>query len=392
MRVRPARPDDMASVAEMARALAVHLQDPDPGDGRAALIGNVFGPDRWCECLVAEADGVLVGFLLACRRYEASMGQRSLWISDLYVVPGARGTGAGRALLRAIAERAIDLRCAHLCWDVWQENAGALAFYARIGGRIDKEIVPMVMSPEQFMAAASSIAEGRNMQTIGLIGGMSWESSAQYYRIINQEVRARLGGVHSARSLMLSVDFGEIERLQHAGDWAALTVQMIDAARRLERGGADFFLLCTNTMHRMADDVAANVSIPLLHIADPTAETIKAAGYRRVGLLGTAFTMEQDFYKGRLAGKFGLEVLVPDEADRLVVHEVIYRELVVGEVVAASRAAYRDIIARLVARGAQAIILGCTEIMLLVQPEDSAVPLFDTTTLHAQAAVARALA
>lgn len=230
------------------------------------------------------------------------------------------------------------------------------------------------------------------MQTIGLIGGMSWESSAQYYRIINQEVRARLGGVHSARSLMLSVDFGEIERLQHAGDWAALTVQMIDAARRLERGGADFFLLCTNTMHRMADDVAANVSIPLLHIADPTAETIKAAGYRRVGLLGTAFTMEQDFYKGRLAGKFGLEVLVPDEADRLVVHEVIYRELVVGEVVAASRAAYRDIIARLVARGAQAIILGCTEIMLLVQPEDSAVPLFDTTTLHAQAAVARALA
>lgn len=229
------------------------------------------------------------------------------------------------------------------------------------------------------------------MQTIGLIGGMSWESSAQYYRIINQEARARLGGVHSARSLMLSVDFGEVERLQHRGDWAALTVQMVDAAQSLERGGADFFLLCTNTMHRMADDVAAEVSIPLLHIADPTAEMIKASGYRRVGLLGTAFTMEQDFYKGRLASKFGLDVLVPDEADRSVVHEVIYRELVIGEVVAASRAAYREIIARLVARGAEAIILGCTEIMLLVRPEDSAVPLFDTTTLHAVAAVAKAL-
>jgi len=229
------------------------------------------------------------------------------------------------------------------------------------------------------------------MQTIGLIGGMSWESSAQYYRIINREVQARLGGVHSARSLMYSVDFGEIERLQHDGDWAALTTQMIDAARRLERGGADFFLLCTNTMHRMADEVAASVSIPLLHIADPTAEAIKAAGHRRVGLLGTAFTMEQDFYKGRLTDGFGLDVLVPDEADRAVVHEVIYKELVMGKVVPASRTAYREIIARLAARGAQAIILGCTEIMLLVKAEDSTVPLFDTTTLHAQAAATRAL-
>ena len=229
------------------------------------------------------------------------------------------------------------------------------------------------------------------MRTIGLIGGMSWESSAQYYRIINQEVRARLGGVHSARSLMFSVDFGEIERLQHDGDWAALTTQMIDAAQRLESGGADFFLMCTNTMHRMAEDVAASVSIPLLHIADPTAEMIKAAGYRRVGLLGTAFTMEQDFYKGRLTSRFGLDVIVPDAADRAVVHEVIYRELVAGQVVPASRAAYREIIARLVERGAEAIILGCTEIMLLVQAEDSAVPLFDTTTLHAHAAVTRAL-
>jgi len=227
---------------------------------------------------------------------------------------------------------------------------------------------------------------------IGLIGGMSWESSAEYYRIINQEVRNRLGGVHSARSLMLSVDFGEIERLQHQGEWGQLTKQMIDAATRLQRGGADFVLLCTNTMHLMADQVAAAIDIPLLHIADPTAERIKAAGIQKVGLLGTAFTMEQDFYKGRLEKAFGLDVLVPDAADRRVVHDVIYRELVVGEISPDSRTAYREVIARLIARGAQSIILGCTEIMLLVSDEDSAVPLFDTTTIHAVAAVDWALA
>jgi aspartate racemase len=227
---------------------------------------------------------------------------------------------------------------------------------------------------------------------IGLIGGMSWESSAEYYRIINQEVRNRLGGVHSARSLMLSVDFGEIERLQHQGEWDELTKRMVDAATRLQRGGADFVLLCTNTMHLMADQVAAAIDIPLLHIADPTAERIKAAGFRKVGLHGTAFTMEQDFYKGRLEKAFGLEVLVPDAADRRVVHDVIYRELVVGEIRPESRMAYREVIARLIARGAQSIILGCTEIMLLVSAKDSAVPLFDTTTIHALAAVDRALA
>jgi len=227
---------------------------------------------------------------------------------------------------------------------------------------------------------------------IGLIGGMSWESSAEYYRIINREVRNRLGGVHSARSLMWSVDFGEIERLQHAGDWEKLTNRMKDAAIRLQRGGADFVLLCTNTMHLMADAVAGAIDIPLLHIADPTAEKINAAGFHKVGLLGTAFTMEQDFYRGRLEKVFGLEVLVPEADDRRVVHEVIYRELVAGEVRAESRAAYREVIARLVARGAQAIILGCTEIMLLVSEDDSAVPLFDTTNLHAVAAVDRALA
>jgi aspartate racemase len=227
---------------------------------------------------------------------------------------------------------------------------------------------------------------------IGLIGGMSWESSAEYYRIINREVRNRLGGVHSARSLMWSVDFGEIERLQHLGDWDELTKRMQDAALRLERGGADFVLLCTNTMHLMANEVAAAIAIPLLHIADPTAAKIKAAGFRKVGLLGTAFTMEREFYKGRLEQVFGLDVLVPDANDRRVVHDIIYKELVAGEVRAESRTAYREVIARLITRGAQAIILGCTEIMLLVSGDDSSVPLFDTTTIHAIAAVDRALA
>jgi len=229
------------------------------------------------------------------------------------------------------------------------------------------------------------------LAVIGLIGGMSWESSAEYYRIINREVQKRLGGVHSARSLMWSVDFGEIESLQHLGDWDRLTEQMIDAAIRLERGGADFVLMCTNTMHRMAGAVSEAINIPLLHIADPTGEKIRSAGFRKVGLLGTAFTMEQDFYKVRLKDLFGLEVIVPRAEDRRIVHEIIYKELVAGKVFPKSRNLYREIIARLVGEGAQAIILGCTEIMLLVSAEDSAVPLFDTTTIHAIAAVDLAL-
>ena len=231
----------------------------------------------------------------------------------------------------------------------------------------------------------------RQHKTIGLIGGMSWESSAEYYRIVNQEMQKRLGGVHSARSLMWSVDFGEIEQLQHAGDWDRLAEEMKDASIRLERGGADFVVLCTNTMHRLADAVISAVEIPLLHIADPTAQRIKAAGLNRVGLLGTAFTMEQDFYKGRLREHYGLDVMVPEPEDRRVVHEIIYRELVIGEIRPESRGAYRSIMARLIERGAQAIILGCTEIMLLVSDEDSAVPLYDTTTIHAVAAVDFAL-
>ncbi len=231
----------------------------------------------------------------------------------------------------------------------------------------------------------------RQHKTIGLIGGMSWESSAEYYRIVNQEMQKRLGGVHSARSLMWSVDFGEIERLQHGGEWDRLANEMKDAAIRLERGGADFVVLCTNTMHRLADAVVSAVEIPLLHIADPTAQRIKAAGFERIGLLGTAFTMEQDFYKGRLRDHDGLDVMIPDARDRRVVHEIIYKELVVGDIRPESREAYRAVMARLIERGAQAIILGCTEIMLLVSDRDSAVPLYDTTTIHAIAAVDYAL-
>jgi aspartate racemase len=229
------------------------------------------------------------------------------------------------------------------------------------------------------------------MKVIGFIGGMSWESSAQYYRIANQQVRSRLGGVHSAKSLMWSMDFADIEHLQHQGDWQALTAEMISAAQNLERGGADFIVICTNTMHRMADEIEAATSIPLLHIADPTAAKIQAAGFSRVGLLGTAFTMEQEFYRGRLTEKFGLDVLIPNAEDRKTVHEIIYTELVAGKVEAASREAYRQVIKRLIDQGAEAIILGCTEIMLLVSDEDSTVPLFDTTEIHALAAVDLAL-
>lgn len=227
---------------------------------------------------------------------------------------------------------------------------------------------------------------------IGLIGGMSWESSAQYYRMINEAVRERLGGVASARCLMWSFDFAEIEALQHAGRWPELSRRLADAARALEAGGAEFLVLCTNTMHREAEAIEAATSIPLLHIADPTARAIQAVGFTRVGLLGTAFTMEHAFYRGRLESRFGLEVLVPEAEDRAAVHDIIYRELVAGQVLDASREVYRGVIARLIERGAQAVILGCTEIMLLVSQADSAAPLFDTTQLHALAAVDRALA
>ena len=230
------------------------------------------------------------------------------------------------------------------------------------------------------------------MKTIGLLGGMSWESSAEYYRLVNEHVKAQLGGLHSARCVLYSVDFAEIELLQQQGQWDTAADVLAQAARSLEQAGADLLILCTNTMHRVAAAIQDRISIPLLHIADPTAEAIARAGLRRVGLLGTRFTMEQDFYKGRLADRYSLDVLIPDRPDREIIHRVIYQELCLGQIVPASRDAYRAAIGRLVDAGAEGIILGCTEIGLLIGDQDSPVPLFDTTRLHAAAAVAHALA
>jgi len=225
------------------------------------------------------------------------------------------------------------------------------------------------------------------MKTIGLIGGMSWESSIEYYRIINQEVNNALGGLHSAKSVMVSVDFAEIERLQADGRWQEATKAMIQAARQVQAGGADFVVICTNTMHKMAAEVQKEIDIPLLHIADATALVVKAHGLRKIGLLGTRFTMEEDFYRGRLVEKHNLEVLIPNAADRAIIHRVIYDELVLGKILPASRAEYLRIMDSLVQNGSEGIILGCTEIGLLVKADDSQVPLFDTTRIHAEAAV-----
>ena len=230
------------------------------------------------------------------------------------------------------------------------------------------------------------------MKCIGLLGGMSWESTVSYYQALNRGVRAQLGGLHSARVLLNSVDFAAIERLQHAGDWPATARLLAAEARKLQDGGADFLLIGTNTMHKVAPEIEAAIDIPLLHIADATAAKLQADGITRVGLLGTRFTMEQDFYKGRLQERFGLAVLVPDEAGRERVHRIIYDELCLGEIRASSRAEYLAIIAGLAAAGAEAVILGCTEIALLVGDARAAVPLYDTTAIHAEAAVALALA
>jgi len=229
------------------------------------------------------------------------------------------------------------------------------------------------------------------MKTIGLIGGMSWESSVEYYRIFNETVRDRLGGLHSAQCLMYSVDFAEIEVLQMQGQWEAADREMAAAAQRLESGGAGLIVLGTNTMHKCAEAIQNSVSIPFLHIADATAAQVCAQGIQTIGLLGTRFTMEEDFYVGRLRDQFGLNVLIPEQDERDLVHRVIYDELCLGQVCAPSRDRYREIIAGLAARGAQGVILGCTEIGLLVKPEDSPIPLFDTTRLHAEAAVDWAL-
>ena len=229
------------------------------------------------------------------------------------------------------------------------------------------------------------------MKTIGLIGGMSWESSALYYRQINEAVKQRLGGLHSAKLVLFSVDFFEIEELQRAGDWDSAGALLAQAGRSLQAAGADLLVLCTNTMHIVAPAIEAAVTIPLLHIADPTAQAIRRAGHSRIGLLGTRFTMEQDFYKKRLIAQHGLQVLLPSPDDQGTVHRIIFEELCLGQVRDASRQHYRRIMASLVEQGAEAIILGCTEITLLVDAQDASVPLFDTTALHALAAAQQAL-
>ena len=229
------------------------------------------------------------------------------------------------------------------------------------------------------------------MKTLGLIGGMSWESTLPYYRLINEAVKTRLGGLHSARLVLYSVDFHDIEVLQREGRWDEAGALLAQAARALDAAGAQALVLCTNTMHKVAAAIEAATPRPLLHIADPTAAAIRAAGFGRVGLLGTRFTMEQDFYHARLEQRHGIEVLVPEASDRDAVHRIIYDELCLGTVREPSRAIYREVIGRLIERGAQAVILGCTEIGLLVGPDDAAVPLFDTTALHAAAAAAWAM-
>ena len=228
------------------------------------------------------------------------------------------------------------------------------------------------------------------MKTIGLLGGMTWYSTVDYYRLINEDVQRRLGGASSARCVLYSVEFGEFEKLQEAGDWDRLTRLMVDAALKVEGAGADLLVICANTMHRTAESIQAATAVPLIHIADAAASAIRKAGLRTVGLLGTRYTMELDFYRLRLERKHGLKVIVPDEPDRTRVHDIIYSELTMGIIKDSSRSEYLGIIERLKSRGAEGIILGCTEIPLLVKPGDASLPLFDTTALHAAAAVEEA--
>lgn len=229
------------------------------------------------------------------------------------------------------------------------------------------------------------------MKTIGLIGGMSWESSSEYYRIINQTVKEKLGNSHSAKSLMLSVDFEEIKQLMFEDDWDKLKNIMVNAAIQLEKGGADFIVICTNTMHRLVEDIAEKTNLPVLHIADATALKVKEKNIRKVGLLGTKFTMEQDFYKKHLAEKHNLEVIVPNEEDRNTIHDIIFNELCLGQIKKSSKREYIRIINDLKGNGVEGVILGCTEIPLLIKQEDVSIPIFDTTRIHAEMAVEFAL-
>ncbi|HMA60364.1 MAG TPA: aspartate/glutamate racemase family protein [Halanaerobiales bacterium] len=229
------------------------------------------------------------------------------------------------------------------------------------------------------------------MKTIGLIGGMSWESSLEYYRIINQIVKEKLGEPHSAKCIMYSVDFAEYEKLQHEGKWEELTEKMVDIGRRLEAAGSDLILICTNTMHKMAPQVQESIKVPLLHIADAAADEIKSRNMGKVGLLGTKFTMEQDFYKKRIKDNYGIDVIIPKQEERDIVHKVIYKELISGIINESSRKKFQKIIENLKERGAEGVILGCTEIPLLIKEKDSVIPVFDTTMLHARKAVNLAL-
>jgi aspartate racemase len=224
-----------------------------------------------------------------------------------------------------------------------------------------------------------------------MVGGMSWESTASYYKALNEGVKSRLGGLHSAKICLYSVDFDEIEKLQHQGKWSETALILAEAAKSVERGGADFLMICTNTMHKVVPEIESQISIPILHIADATAESLVQNGVTKVGLLGTRFTMEQDFYKGRISEKFGIDVVVPTADEQTVVHDIIYQELCLGEIKTESRDRYLKIIANLHAQGAQAVILGCTEIALLVKQSDTTVPLYDTTEIHAAHGVEWAL-
>ncbi|MCT2533828.1 aspartate/glutamate racemase family protein [SAR92 clade bacterium H231] len=225
------------------------------------------------------------------------------------------------------------------------------------------------------------------MKTIGLLGGMSWESTASYYKEINEGIKTVLGGLHSAKICLYSVDFDEIEKLQHKGCWDKTAKILSNAAKAVEAGGADFLLICTNTMHKVAEEVQSSISIPLVHIADATAEKLITDNIKRVGLLGTKFTMEQGFYRNRISEKHGIEVIVPDEQDRDIVHDIIYNELCLGKINDSSRSEYIKIVDKLFSQGAEAVILGCTEIALLIQQQHTKVPLYDTTTIHAAQAV-----
>lgn len=231
----------------------------------------------------------------------------------------------------------------------------------------------------------------KKQKTIGLLGGMSWESTATYYRELNEGIKAKLGGLHSAKICLVSVDFAEIEKLQHVEDWDGTAAILSQAASAIEKGGADFLLICTNTMHKVAPQIEENISIPILHIADATAERLLEDGIKKVGLLGTRFTMEQDFYKARLVKKYGIDVIIPEESEREDIHAIIYNELCLGTIKEVSRKRYLKIIEKLAASGAEAVILGCTEIALLVQQDHTATPLYDTTTIHAEQAVRQAL-